>query len=71
MPPESLRRLLRALPGDLAYRGAIFVQSLNSVPARRPPLRDELRRKLCAELAAEIEQLGALLGRDLRHWTQC
>jgi len=71
MPPELLRRLLRALPGDLAYRGAIFVQSLNSVPARRPPLRGELRRKLCAELAPEIEQLGALLGRDLRHWTQC
>ena len=70
-PPEPLRRLLRALPGDLAYRGAIFVQSLNSVPARRPPLRDELRRELCAELAREVEQLGALLGRDLRHWTQC
>ena len=35
---------------------------------RRSPLTADLRRRLNAELKAEIDQLSALLDRDLSHW---
>ncbi|MCP4655137.1 MAG: sulfotransferase [bacterium] len=34
----------------------------------RPAMRPELRRRLQRHLAADVEQLSALIGRDLRHW---
>jgi len=41
---------------------------LNSRPFKRPPLDVELRQRLQADLLPEVEQLSALLGRDLTHW---
>ncbi len=38
--------------------------------AARPPMRPELRARLAAELAPEVARLGALLGRDLTHWSK-
>lgn len=35
---------------------------------RRSPLTPETRRRLAEDLSDEVEQLGALLGRDLSHW---
>ena len=36
---------------------------------KRPPLDSDLRARLKAEFATEVERLGALLGRDLSHWS--
>ncbi len=35
----------------------------------RPPIDRELRKRLQAEFASEVERLGELLGRDLSHWS--
>jgi hypothetical protein len=42
----------------------------NSVRAPRQPMPEVLRNRLTAELAPEVQELSALLGRDLSAWTQ-
>jgi sulfotransferase family protein len=49
--------------GELLHR-------LNTQAAPPPPLSPELRARLTATLAPDIERVGALLGRDLGHWTR-
>jgi hypothetical protein len=44
------------------------LKSLNTEYIPRPPLDPHLRRRLQAEFLPEVEQLSALLGRDLTHW---
>ena len=45
-----------------------WVERANTVYERQAPMRTELRERLEAELAEEVSDLGALLGRDLSHW---
>jgi len=45
------------------------VRKFNSRPAGRPVLEPELERELRAEFAPQVEELSALLGRDLTHWS--
>jgi hypothetical protein len=68
--PPLVRRLapvLRRFPLVHAARGALL--RANSVPDARTELDPELRSRLGRELAPEVARLGALLGRDLGHWT--
>ncbi len=44
------------------------VKRWNSVPQQREPLPAELRAELCDYFRKDVEQLSALLGRDLGHW---
>lgn len=69
-PPPALRGVfgrLRRLP--LAHRVRDALVSLNSRRAARPGMDPELRRRLVAEFAPQIEELGALIGRDLSAWS--
>jgi hypothetical protein len=49
-------------------RSAAALLQWNVREGQRPPFEPALRRRLLCELAAEIERLGNLLGRDLSHW---
>ena len=46
------------------------LRAFNTQYVPREPLPDDLRRQLTAQFAPEVEALGALIGRDLSHWTQ-
>jgi hypothetical protein len=50
----------------LLWRG---LQRANIRPEPRSPIEPELRRRLAAEFAPDVADLGRLLGRDLSHWT--
>lgn len=42
----------------------------NTREAKRTPMDAALRRQLTQEFAPEVERLGALVGRDLSHWSR-
>ena len=46
------------------------LRRFNTRYVERPPMNDELRKKLQAEFAPEVEELSKLLGRDLTHWSR-
>lgn len=63
-PPPVLERL----PGGLG-QGVIWrLNRWNRARAARPPIDQILRRQLLQEFAADIHELGDLLGRDLSYW---
>lgn len=69
-PPGPLLRLvprLRRFP--LVHRLRDALLRANSAAARREAMDPELRRRLTAELAPEVERLGRLIGRDLSAWS--
>lgn len=69
-PPGPLLRLvprLRRFP--LVHRVRDALLRANSAAARREAMDPELRRRLTAELAPEVERLGRLIGRDLSAWS--
>lgn len=49
---------------------AVFMRLLNTRYEPRLPMPADLRRRLQAEFAPDIECLGALLGRDLSEWSR-
>ncbi|NMO21950.1 sulfotransferase [Pyxidicoccus fallax] len=65
---HRLATRLRRLPLTQGL-GARLVD-LNTKPARLAELRPEVRRQLTAHFAPDVERLGALLGRDLAHWSR-
>lgn len=68
-PSRTVRQIARVLvPPRFRPRVAATILGLNSHPAPRAPLPPDLRRRLTAELAPDIVDLGRLLGRDLSHW---
>jgi hypothetical protein len=54
---------------SLMQKADAGMRSLNSASRQRPAMPPELRSRLRAEFAPEVERLGRLLGRDLTHWT--
>ncbi|MGI8830720.1 MAG: sulfotransferase family protein [Candidatus Limnocylindria bacterium] len=69
--PPLLRALIpvvRRYP--IVHRLRARLLALNSVRAPRAPLDPDLRHRLEEELTPEVEALGALLGRDLSHWSR-
>ena len=66
-----LTKLLRRLPRFILDVGkAIVPQWLYLKYESRPPMDPELRKRLQAESAPEVEKLSELLGRDLTHWSR-
>jgi hypothetical protein len=67
------RPILRAVPWlrrfPLVHRLRESVLGINSSAQRRPPMNPSLRHSLELELAPEVAELGALIGRDLSHWS--
>jgi hypothetical protein len=69
-PPRFARVAGRILlPRKLRYRLVGTLWTWNSIRTPRPPLPVDVRKRLAAELAPEVEELSALLGRDLSHWS--
>jgi len=69
-PPGPVRWLLKLL-GRQAQQGFKgWLRRLNTHYESRPLMDPGLRRRLQAEFAPEVEQLSALLGRDLTPWYQ-
>lgn len=70
-PPRAVRRLSHAIAPERLRRALVGgVRGLNSRGGPRAPMVPELRKRLLAELAPEVERLGALLGRDLSLWSK-
>jgi hypothetical protein len=70
-PPAPLRGLygrLRRVSAAHRLRDAIV--ALNSRRAGRATMDPELRRALTAEFAAQVAELGRLIGRDLSAWSR-
>lgn len=66
---EALERLDLTIPRpvrELRKR----IKRANTRKARRPPLRPELREELRRAFAADVQHLGAVIGRDLSTWRQ-
>ena len=68
-PPDWLKLPLRILPLRARSRIARGIRQLNARPSVRAPLAPELARRFRTEFKDEALQLGKLLGRDLRHWS--
>ena len=70
-PPPALRGIvgrLRGLPFMHRVRDAVV--AANSRQASRAPMDPELRRRLTAEFAPQVAELGELVGRDLSAWSR-
>ena len=68
-PPGPLLKLvpiIRRFP--LAHTVRERVLRLNSAAQRRQPMDPQLRERLLAEFAPQIQELGELIGRDLSAW---
>lgn len=70
--PLALRRLLRPMKPVVApWRGHAWFEAARATlarPMRYPPLTPALRRRLDDFYAADVANLGNLLGRDLTGW---
>lgn len=64
-PPQVIRTLL---PGFLRRGLRRYASQINVVVEARPPMPPDLRRRLQREVAAEVDELGRLLDRDLSAW---
>jgi hypothetical protein len=53
-----------------ALRGSAerLIRRINDVPFKPPPIDDEVRARLAAHYAPQIDELAGLLGRDLDAW---
>jgi sulfotransferase family protein len=66
---KGFLRLASRLPPRLFHLLWRGLQRANIRPEARSPIDPELRRRLAAEFAPDVADLGRLLGRDLGHWT--
>jgi hypothetical protein len=67
-PPRPVRRFSQFIPRG--WRSALVgcLHKLNVVYEPRPPMDQELRRRLQKEYEPEVEELSRLLDRDLSAW---
>jgi hypothetical protein len=70
-PPHIVKSFSHMIiPDNLRQTLVSSLRRLNTTNAPRPPMDTELRRRLQAEFAPEVERLSELLGRDLTHWSR-
>ncbi len=68
-PPPLLRRLAKSIvPKTLRQTAWRSLGRINTRSQGRPPMAEELRRRLEETYAPEVERLSVLLDRDLGHW---
>jgi Sulfotransferase domain len=68
-PPAAVRRISRAfLPLSARRFVGESIRCLNGATELRPPMKDELRKRLQREFEPEVEELSQLLNRDLTAW---
>jgi hypothetical protein len=65
----SLRHLVPRFVFAAMQETDAAIRKFNSSVGNRPPLKPETRLQLARRFAPEVERLGALLGRDLTHWS--
>ncbi|HEY4779179.1 MAG TPA: hypothetical protein VIH47_06275, partial [Solirubrobacterales bacterium] len=46
-----------------------LIRQVNDVPFKPPPIDEDIRRRLAAHYRPQIDDLAALLGRDLSSWS--
>jgi hypothetical protein len=69
--PRALRVIARLLtPRWLRSRVEHGILKSNMVVRPRPPMKAELRRRLQKEFEPKVDQLSAILGRDLSGWSR-
>jgi Sulfotransferase domain len=70
--PPAIVRWFGCVTMSPRLRQRLFgrIRSLNTRYAPRAPMPPELRRRLQAEFAPDVEWLGKLLDRDLSHWSR-
>jgi Sulfotransferase domain len=69
-PSPAIRRVVHALPTQtLRRRVSATVKRANTRFEPREPMPAQLRQRLNAEFASEVQQLSELLGRDLTSWS--
>ncbi|HEV2319845.1 MAG TPA: sulfotransferase, partial [Verrucomicrobiae bacterium] len=66
----TLRRWLPRPIFAALQKAGTQINFLNQRSAKRPPLGAAMRHLLQRHFAPEVDQLSALLGRDLTHWSQ-
>lgn len=70
-PPGWMRRAVRSvMPRPTRKRLYRSAMRFNARPQERQPMDPELRARLVADLAPEVERLGAMVGRDLSAWSR-
>jgi hypothetical protein len=70
-PPRWMRTIARSLvPRTTRKRAYRAAMRLNARAQARQAIDPELRARLTAELAPEVERLAALVGRDLTTWSK-
>ena len=67
-PPRHVRRFSQFIPRGLRSALVGCLHKLNVVYEPRPPMEQELRRRLQKEYEPEVEELSRLLDRDLSAW---
>ena len=67
---ESFQRALWSLPGGAAHAVWRAIMRSNSRVVPRVTIEPALRVRLNDEMADSVIDLGALLGRDLTHWSR-
>jgi hypothetical protein len=71
-PPAPLRKLGHMVVRNPMSRRALGqkLTTFNTTQTTRAPMDADLRRRLQAEFADDVERLGTLIGRDLSAWSQ-
>jgi hypothetical protein len=71
-PPQFLRPFADAVSKVSFIRRLISrrLKSFNTAYEKLEPIDPEIRRKLQADFAPEVERISEVLGRDLTHWTR-
>ena len=70
-PPKLLRHLAHGLFSQNVRSGVgKFLLKVNTVNKPRPPISEQLRRRLESECKSDIEELSRMLGRDLSRWCE-
>ncbi len=65
---SRLGRAAAIIPAPLRERALKALRAAYTIEKRPPPMDAELRHQLQQTFLPEVEQLSALLGRDLTHW---
>lgn len=66
--PKLQRGVIAMLPPRLRPHLSRMMNRLTSSRIERPPMSEPMRARLREQFAAQIEDLGELLSRDLLHW---